>query len=198
MFVNRIGSHIAIITAIWLIGVPSNGVVIWIHTRKNSRVAKNKFPLIFAVIDLIAVLVAVPGQPITDLSNRNAAQHMLYEIHNGATVWLLNCYVSTLLIATIDKFYAVIFPFTYQLKHQFFLKIALLFAFGLNLLPTAVVVAERFIRQVSRGLWTVFVYNIVLVLALLVTIILFLAIVAKLVHNGRKLRKPGPAHIRLI
>ena len=124
--------------------------------------------------------------------------HMLYEIHNGATVWLLNCYVSTLLIATIDKFYAVIFPFTYQLKHQFFLKIALLFAFGLNLLPTAVVVAERFIRQVSRGLWTVFVYNIVLVLALLVTIMLFLAIVAKLVHNGRKLRKRGPAHIRLI
>ena len=49
-----------VLATLLLIGVPSNGVVIWIHTRSNSRVAKNKFPLIFAAIDLIAILVTLP------------------------------------------------------------------------------------------------------------------------------------------
>ena len=198
MFVQRIESHVAIITVLLLIGVPTNIAIIWIHTRKNSRVARNKFALIFAVIDLIAMLVAVPCTPIRDLSSRSATQQMLFEIHNGANVWLLNGYVSTLLLATIDKFYAVSYPFTYQVKHQFFLKTALFLTFGLNLLPTTAVLAARIIRQKIHGMWTVFVYNIVLILAFLVTIVLFLAIATKLVHNNRKLRKSGPTETRLV
>ena len=198
MFVQRIESHVAIIAVLLLIGVPTNMAVIWIHTRKNSRVARNKFALIFAAIDLIAMLVAVPCTPIRDLSSRSATQQLLFEIHNGANVWLLNGYVSTLLLATIDKFYAVSYPFMYQAKHQFFLKTALVLAFGLNLLPTTAVLAARIIRQKIHGMWTVFVYNIVLSLAFLVTIVLFLAIATKLVHNSRKLRKSGPTETRLV
>ena len=190
--------HFIAVSVLLLIGVPTNVAVIWIHTRKNSRVARNKFALIFAAIDLIAMLVAVPCTPIRDLSSRSATQQLLFEIHNGANVWLLNGYVSTLLLATIDKFYAVSYPFMYQAKHQFFLKTALILTFGLNLLPTTAVVAARIIRQKIHGMWTVFVYNIVLSLAFLVTIVLFLAIATKLAHNGRKLRKSVPTDARLV
>ena len=67
-----------VVTALLLIGVPSNVAVIWIHTRSNSRVAKNKFPLIFAAIDLIALLVSLP---------LHASRNIGYYVNN--TTWVV-------------------------------------------------------------------------------------------------------------
>ena len=53
--------HALVIVSFLFVGVPSNAAVLWIHTRKNSRVAKNRFPLIFAAIDLFALVAASSG-----------------------------------------------------------------------------------------------------------------------------------------
>ena len=85
--------HFVAMTALLLIGVPSNGAVIWIHTRKNSRVAKNKFPLIFAVIDLIALLVTLPLQLsiiINDHLPPDTNGCFRCEIRSGVGIYVIN------------------------------------------------------------------------------------------------------------
>ena len=183
--------HFVAMTALLLIGVPSNGAVIWIHTRKNSRVAKNKFPLIFAAIDLIALLLSLPLH--ASMSERYTLDMTcaVCEIQNGVAIFMVNGYLSTLLMATIDKFWAVMYPFKYGSSHKRFLNVALIFAFGVNVVSTSAVAMERF--NESRALsWTVMAYNIALALMLLTVIGLFVAIGVRLIQNERKLRKIGP------
>ena len=197
MFVQGIESQFAVITILLLIGVPTNIAVIWIHTRKDSRVAKNKFPLIFAAIDLIAmaILISVPIESLRVMQRLPTALHTVLAIQNAALLFATNGYLTTLLMATLDKFYAVVLPFKYRLKHPVFIKMAVIFAFGVNMLATVVREIERFINKTGRAL---FVYNFALMLVFLATIVMFVVIVAKLVHNSRKLRRVGAAAGRLV
>ena len=192
MFVQGIASHVAIITVLLLIGVPTNIAVVWIHTRKNKRVAKNKFPLIFAAIDLIALLVALPLQPLYDVHVQfeTSAQAIILAYQNSVLLFSLNGYLVTLLVATIDKFCAVMFPFKYRSKHPLFVKLAVVFAFGLNLFVTAALKILYYMESINRTLY-ILSYNFALILIFLTTITLFVGIVAKLIHNGRKLRTVG-------
>ena len=185
--------HFVAVAALLLIGLPTNTAVIWIHTRKNSRVAKNKFPLIFAVIDLIALLVTLPLQ-LSIIIGDHTPPYMncvVCEIRTGVGIYVVNSYLSTLLMATIDKFVAVMYPFKYDSCHKRFLNVALIFAFGVNVVSTSAVAMERF--NESRALsWTVMAYNIALALMFLTVIGLFVAIGVRLIQNERKLRKIGP------
>ena len=192
MFVQGIASHVAIITVLLLIGVPTNVAVVWIHTRKNKRVAKNKFPLIFAAIDLIALLVALPLQPLYDVHVQfeTPAQAIILTYQNSVLLFSLNGYLITLLVATIDKFCAVMFPFKYRSKHPLFVKLAFVFAFGVNLLLTTCVIMSHFVPGLNRSMY-ILLYSFTLLLIFLTTITLFVGIVAKLIHNGRKLRTVG-------
>ena len=180
-----------VVAALLLIGVPSNGAVIWIHTRKNSRVAKNKFPLIFAVIDLIALLVSLPLHASRSIGYVNDTTWAVFEVLNGVGTFVINGYLSTLLMATIDKFVAVLYPFKYDSSHKRFLNAALIFAFGVNFIATAAVKVERFIGS-RTFTWTIIVYNIALGLMFLAVVGLFVAIVVKLILNERKMRQVGP------
>ena len=170
-----------------LVGVPSNVAVIWIHTRKNSRVAKNKFPLIFAVIDLIALLVTLPLHALIGSDKTCVACGIRY----GVGIYVVNSYLSTLLMATIDKFVAVVYPFKYDSCHKRFLNVALIFAFGVNFISAVAARVERFIEN-RPFTWTGLVYNIALGLMFLTVIGLFVTIVVRLIQNERKIRKVGP------
>ena len=187
--------HFVAVGALLLIGAPSNAAVIWIHTRKNSRVAKNKFPLIFAAIDLIAILVSLPLLASLKSNFPRDMNCVACEIQNGVSIFVVNGYLSTLLMATIDKFVAVMYPFKYESSHKRFLNVALIFAFGVNFISAAVAKVERFIVS-STFTWTVVGYNIALGLMFIAVIGLFVAIVAKLVLNERKLRRIGPVTCR--
>ena len=192
MFVQGIASHVAIITVLLLIGVPTNIAVVWIHTRKNKRVARNKFPLIFAAIDLIALLVALPLQPLYDVHVpfKTPAQAIILAYQNSVLLFSLNGYLATLLMATIDKACAVMFPFKYRFKHPLFVKLAIAFAFGVNPFLTAAVRISYHTESMNRRLYVVL-YNFALLVIFLTTMTLFVGIVAKVVHNGRKLRTVG-------
>ena len=174
-----------------IIGVPSNGAVVWIHTRSNSRVAKNKFPLIFAVIDLVALLVSLPLHASRSIDYANDVTLAVREIQNGVGTFVINGYLSTLLMATIDKFVAVMYPFKYASSHKRFVNVALIFAFGVNIISTAAVKVESFTGN-RAFTWTIIAYNIALGLMFLTVIGLFVAIVVKLILNERKMRQVGP------
>ena len=111
-----------------LFGLPLNLAVIWIYTKKNSKLNKSgqrEFPLMFAAIDLIALIFALPLHTF-------AAQFYidkelaLNELKDGLNIALIfsfnflflfamNGYLFTLITSTVDKFYAVYFPFKYRL-----------------------------------------------------------------------------------
>ena len=185
--------HFVAVAALLLIGLPTNTAVIWIHTRKNSRVAKNKFPLIFAVIDLIALLVTLPLQ-LSIIIGDHTPPYMncvVCEIRTGVGIYVVNSYLSTLLMATIDKFVAVMYPFKYGSSHKSFVHVALIFAFGVNFILIAAAKMERFIESSSLR-WTVIVYNITLGLMFLAVVGLFLAIAVALALNRRRMQKVGP------
>ena len=184
-----------VLATLLLIGVPSNGAVIWIHTRSNSRVAKNKFPLIFAAIDLIAILVTLPLHASISEDYTVDLTCALCEIHNSFSTFVVNGYLSTLLMATIDKFVAVMYPFKYGSSHKSFVHVALIFAFGVNFILIAAAKMERFIESSSLR-WTVIVYNITLGLMFLAVVGLFLAIAVALALNRRRMQKVGPITYR--
>ena len=183
--------HFVAMTALLLIGVPSNGAVIWIHTRKNSRLAKNKFPLIFAIIDFIALIVTLPLYAIFGSDSPLDLTCAVCEIRNSVGIYVVNSYLSTLLMATMDKFVAVMFPFKYDSSHKRFLNVALIFAFGVNFILAVAAKVERVVEN-RAFTWTVFAYNIMLGLMFLTVIGLFVAIAVRLIQNQRKLRKVGP------
>ena len=193
MSLQRIAWHALAVGTLLLIGVPSNVAVIWIHTRKASRLATNKFPLIFATIDLIAIFLALPLHFVAEFLVHLSADSVLTGVFNSSGIFVMNAYLSTLLMATVDKFYAVYFPFKYRLKRSAILKVAVVLAFGANWLLVLYVELARQLQSEGEMDWTAVFYSVVLVLILLGTTAMFLAIVLKLIHNGRKVRKTEPS-----
>ena len=192
---GTMGAHALAVTTLLLIGVPSNSAIIWIHTRKNSRVARNKFPLIFAGLDLCAILTALPLHPffLMKMGFHSTLESIISKLFNVCFLFAMNGYLMTLLMATIDKFYAVRFPHKYGLKRAKFLKIAtaLSTVISATIAVTLVLSASRttisYLRQV---------YSIVFILTFVTTIILYIVIIASLIKSGRKLRTVGHSAIR--
>ena len=116
--------HALAVGTLLFFGVPSNAAVIWIHTRKNSRVAKNKFPLIFAGLDLFVLFTALLLHPINFEAAQSGANDFI--LFNVCFLFSINGYLMTLVMATVDKFYAVMFPFKYSAQRATLLKVAVM------------------------------------------------------------------------
>ena len=176
-----------VIVSFLLVGVPSNVAVLWIHTRKNSRVAKNRFPLIFAAIDLFALVAPLPINHFVFGTGGEKATDFLYL--NVSFGFCVNGYLLTLFMATIDKFYSLMFPFKYGKKRATIFKTAV----TITTVPNAAwsiglaTIFEIFGRQ---GYLTVIgIYNIITLLAFLAISVLYILIIAELIRNQRSLRK---------
>ena len=163
-----------------IIGFPSNIAIIWLHTRKRSQVAKNKFPLIFAMIDLIAI-TALPVRIFQDFSKARWLDQLFSDVSLFVFAFAMKGYLLALLMATVDKFYAVFYPFKYRSKQKIFFKIALFPSFGWSL-------AFASILRIRIG-WLIFyrryifgAYSVFILLILLTTISLYVCIVIKLIH----------------
>ena len=177
--------HALVIVSFLLVGVPSNVAVLWIHTRKNSRVAKNRFPLIFAAIDLFALVTAMPA---SHLAFENSGESDSIYL-NVTFQFALNGYLITLFMATFDKFYAVAFPFKYGKKRAIIFKTAITMTTAPNAV-WSVVVATIYKTLGRQGYSTIIgIYNVITVLMFLTTIILYILIIAQLIRNQRSLRK---------
>ena len=175
--------HALIIVSFLLVGVPSNVAVIWIHTRKNSRVARNRFPLIFAALDLFALLAGLPVhqvafEPQGDMTYLNAA-----------LAFAVNGYLITLFVATVDKFYAVMFPFKYGKKREQIFKAAIVITIVPNAVLAIVIAAGYRIFGTIRFLFIIAFYNVSFALMFLTILIFYIFIIAKLIRNQRNLRK---------
>ena len=181
--------HALVIVSFLLVGVPSNGAVLWIHTRKNSRVARNRFPLIFAAIDLFALATALPIHQFTFETVMD--KHSFESIYFDASfVFAVNGYLMTLFMATIDKFYAVMFPFKHGKRRETIFKTAI----AVTTIPNAMLTITM---VTSFRIWGRQAFMLTLILAffnaffslMFVTInILYIFIIAKLIRNRRNLR----------
>ena len=179
--------HVSLISSFLLVGVPSNVAVLWIHTRKNSRVAKNRFPLIFVALDLCALVTALPLIQYAFETNGKISHDNAYL--NTATSFTINGYLMTLFMATIDKFYAVTFPYKYSKWRATIFKIAI----ALTTIPNAVlaIVVAISPKIFGRPIVTLIVafYNAAFSLIFFTIIMLYVFIIAKIIHNQRNLRK---------
>ena len=192
-----IGAHVLAVIALLLIGVPSNSAIIWIHTRKNSRVARNKFPLIFAGLDLCAILTALPLHPffVMRFELHRSLESTIYILFNISFLLAMNGYLMTLLMATIDKFYAVRFPYEYGLKRLSFLKIATALSTVGNAI-IAVVLTVSLTLMTTIFSYMAQVYGIIYILTFATTIILYIVIIVNLIKSRGKPHTVGHKTIR--
>ena len=193
----HIVGHVSAVGLLMLIGVPTNLAVIWIHTRKNSRLSQNKFPLILAIIDLLALLLALPLFPFSsranlpDLQIGNNAPTYLQEY---LAVWQMNNYLSTLLLASIDKLYAVSWPFKYKLKRKLFVKCSVICAFVVNPAWVAVIVSSSVVAE--KLYFTIRdCYTVGFGLIFIITTGIYSMIIYKIIQNDRRLNQVGPMNI---
>ena len=179
--------HAFVIVSFLLVGVPSNVAVLWIHTRKNSRVAKNRFPLIFAAIDLFALVAVVPFVQYAFETRGAYSSEGIYP--TAATMFTANGYLMTLLMATFDKFYAVMFPFKYGRRRATIFKITTAVTTVPNVVLTTAIAASFGIIGDQPFKFTLAVYNVTFALVFLAIAILYIFIIAKIIRNQRNLKK---------
>ena len=181
--------HALVIVSFLLVGVPSNVAVLWIHTRKNSRVAKNKFPLIFASLDLFALVAVLPAQQYNFETRTESPSDSI--IVNVCMLFAINGYLLALLMATIDKFYAVMFPYKYGKRRGTIFKAAIFIMLVVN---TALSIAQATVVDIlGRKAILIIngIYVIIIMLMFLTICIFYIAIIAKLIRNLRKVQDNG-------
>ena len=179
--------HALVIVSFLLVGVPSNVAVLWIHTRKNSRVAKNRFPLIFAAIDLFTLVTSLPLLHNALESGEKPVSNSIY--YNVSSTFAVNGYLVTLFMATVDKFYAVMFPFKYGKKREQIFKAAVIFTIVPNAMLAIAIAAGYRIIGTIRFFFIIAFYNVSFALTFLIILIFYIFIIAKLIRNQRNLRK---------
>ena len=172
--------YTCVVVTFMIIGIPSNIAIIWLHTRKRSQVAKNKFPLIFAMIDLIAI-TALPVRIFQDFSKARWLDQLFSDVSLFVFAFAMKGYLLALLMATVDKFYAVFYPFKYRSKQKIFFKIALFPSFGWSL-AFASILRIRIAWLIFYRQYIFRAYSVFILLIFLTTISLYVCIVIKLIH----------------
>ena len=183
----ELAGHVVAVSVLMLVGVPTNAVVIWIHTRSKSHLTHNKFPLIFAAIDLVAILLFLTLFPVAGhgAERDSAAAVVFYHIFRVVSGWIIHAYCSTLLLASADKLYAVTYPFDYKLKSDLFIKVAITWAGPIDL-ALSVIQASPLIRDVAVTILPL--YNTLFLLTFLTTILLYVIIVVRIIQSERSMR----------
>ena len=181
--------HALAIVSFLLVGVPSNVAVLWIYTRKNSRVAKNRFPLIFAALDLFSLVTSLPFIHIAFEKEAKSASDSIYL--NIAFLFSVNGYLLALFMATVDKFYAVIVPFNYGKRRATIFKSAI----AITLVPNIVLAVTLSTIIDSLGprafIFMTQTYNVSILLMFLTICILYTIIIRKLIRSSSKVKDSG-------
>ena len=189
---------VVIAVLLFVVGVAINAAVIWIYTSKNSRVNKSgqrEFPLMIAAIDCFAVVIVLPCGTVSGIITAQGLNHpTAFNVTlNFLFLFVMYAYVFCLIAATVDKFYAVYFPFKYRFAHKKIIKIAIGLVFGFN---TILDIGMQFIFFVAiTSAYVTLIktlYVLLYVLVFVTVIVFFVLIVVKLVQNGKKLGKVTP------
>ena len=175
--------HAVAVSVLMLIGVPVNAAIIWIHTRSTSHLTHNKFPIIFATIDVV-VLTSLPIAPIAgrgaELSSPvTVALSYFYDVLFG---WMVHAYCSTLLLASVDKLYAVTYPFAYRRKHDVIVRIAITWVTVIDV-SLSVIASSPLVNDVMPAV--VYFYTVYFLLTFLATILLYVVIVVRITQSER-------------
>ena len=170
-----------------LVGVPTNAVVIWIHTRSKSHLTHNKFPLIFAAIDLAAILLFLPLFAVAGEGAELSSPLLvvLNQFNRLLSFWVVNAYFSALFMASIDKLYAVTSPFNYKTKRELFVKIAVVLAGPIDFAISGVIASPLWYDVITLF---VRIYNALFLLTFLTTILLYVIIVVRIIQSERSMR----------
>ena len=190
-------------TMVWLVGVLVNVAVIWIYTSKNSRVNKSgqrEFPLMFAAIDLFAVTVILPLSAIFIYFKDSVSFPFLFQAFMNFCFLFAMCgYLFCLITATVDKFYAVYFPFKYRFVHKTIIKIAIGLTFGfnagINIGMQPLYLLENLSEYVSIIRAT---YGAMYILVLVTVIVMYVLIVVKIIQSQNKIGNLGRAELKTV
>ena len=179
--------HSLAVAVILLVGLPSNAAVIWIYTRKDTAAGISKFPILFAIIDLIACLVALPLQPFVKnngFMTLDGFQALIDNLHHVVSFGAMNAYLTALLMATIEKMSAVMWPYEYRLRQKSFFKVSVALIISWQLVAECMLFADRIVYnlQINFG----FVYILITLLEFLALIVLYITILVKILQSTRK------------
>ena len=190
-------------TTVWLVGVLVNVAIIWIYTSKNSRVNKSgqrEFPLMFAAIDLFAVTLILPISAVfICFKNSVDFPFVLKMLLNLFFLFAMCGYLFCLITATVDKFYAVYFPFKYRFVHKTIIKIAIGLTFGfnagINIGMQPLYLLENLSEYVSIIRAT---YGAMYILVLVTVIVMYVLIVVKIIQSQNKIGNLGRAELKTV
>ena len=190
-------------TTVWLVGVLVNVAVIWIYTRKNSRVNKSgqrEFPLMFAAIDLFVVTLVLPMSAIFIHFMESVSFPFLFQAFMNLCFLFAMCgYLFCLITATVDKFYAVYFPFKYRLVHTKIIKIAIGLTFGLNAGINVGIQPLYLLKNLPRYVSIIrAAYGAMYILVIVTVIVMYVLIVVKLIRSQNKFRDLGRAELKTV
>ena len=195
---------IAACASFMLVGIPTNIAVIWIHvySRHKTSLVQNKFPIIFAVVDLTALGISLPlysvvGRDTNNTKHLNGANFLLSAILEAIFSWQLFTYVTTLLMASIDKFHAVVSPFEYQRHRQRIFNISLTLAFVVNVTIIAFVMNTLYLFYREYYGLAILVSSLIFLIVFVTIVILYLFIVVKIKQSDWKRRQTAPMVINL-
>ena len=153
----------------------------------------------FAIFDLIAIValsLALPYQITSLILGENALNEsstQLFEKVVGLPlVFAINGYLMTLLAATAEKFYAVMFPFEFRLKMKTIHVIGKCFSFGFNFCMVGGITLVQNLASIYYQSIMFAGYSVFVALTFVTTIVLYVLIIVKLIRNERQLRKVGP------
>ena len=202
----RLVEYIASLVILF-IGVPLNAAIIRIYTSKNSRVNKSgqrEFPLMFAAIDVIALLLALPLHTYTKIFNQDRTSQRVDILSdakdlvpllafNMIFLFAMNGYLFALITSTVAKFYAVYFPFKYSLIRKKILKISIFLVCVINnVIGVALMIPEWFLHAPTYRAVTTSIYALLFLMVFISVIVLYVLIVIKLVGLRKKLGKVAP------
>ena len=178
--------HVVAVSVLMLVGVPTNAVVIWIHTRSKSHLTHNKFPLIFATIDLVAIVLFLPLVPVAG-EGATLSSPLLVLLHQVTRVlayWIMNAYFATLVMASLGKLYAITSPFGYRNKRELFVKIALFLAGPIDLAVSSVLGS---LLRSDAIMALLYIYDTLFLIMFLTTILLYVIIVVRIIQSERSM-----------
>ena len=174
---------------IFAIGVPLNAAIIRIYTKTNSKVNKSgqrEFPLIFAVIDLIALFSVIFGVLYRHMKQGTTEFRVFQALFNFIFGFTLNQYLFGLITASVDKLYAVYFPFKYRFTHSKIIKLGVGVVFGLGS-AVPILFLSLILLFPAYNYILMLAYSVIFLLVFVTVTIMYVLIVVKLVQNGQKL-----------
>ena len=168
-----------------LVCLTGNSAVLFFFTRSKSIAKTRVFELAFAVLDIFVCLVLLPVfvlSPMQFIKNNNSAKFVLLIAEAIVGPIAFNGYYSLLVCVAIDRFCAVFYPLQFKIIRNAYINKMLLSVVSFTILSaTAGAMGVTIFSLYIINLTVMFIFSVI---AILVIVVLFTAIVVRIRRNS--------------